>query len=144
MANFATKNINSVSGKQRFQQLVIVRESNSSSKDIDPEILDGELDRFEAGLQQTELKHFTHILNSMDRVANNQMVPRKKFHELTKSKKDPVKEYEFKSGDLRVYAIDITGGKLVVLGGYKNSQDSDINRFKSLKSQYIESQKTKQ
>ena len=52
-----------------------------------------------------------------------------------------VKEYEFKNGDLRVYAIKDFNGKIIILGGYKNTQQTDINRFRSLKAQYLANKK---
>ena len=78
------------------------------------------------------------IYYRMEAVANLQLLPKDKFRELKGGKGD-VKEYEFKSKHLRVYAIHQKDGKIVVMGGYKNSQDKDIVTFRALKKQYIES-----
>lgn len=48
-----------------------------------------------------------------------------------------VKEYEFKDGDLRVYGISKFGGKVIIMGGYKNRQKKDYRTFRSLKEQYL-------
>ena len=44
----------------------------------------------------------------------------------------------FKAGNLRVYAIANYGGKIIVLGGYKNRQAKDIVAFRSIKKRYLE------
>ena len=74
----------------------------------------------------------------MNRVANMESVPETKFKDVT-PKREKVKEYEFKYGDLRLYAIKIYEGKLVLLGGFKNQQKKDFGRFRSLKKQFIDS-----
>lgn len=79
----------------------------------------------------------------MDGVANLNSVSEEKFKDITPSG-DKIKEYEFKSGDLRVYGIKIPNGKLIVLGGFKNQQNSDITKFRSLKIEYLQSIKSKQ
>ena len=73
----------------------------------------------------------------MDRVSNLQTVSPKKFKDVT-PRRELIKEYEFKDGDLRVYAIKIFNGELILFGGYKNQQKSDFTKFRSLKSKYLE------
>ena len=72
----------------------------------------------------------------MEEVAKNMSLPDTKFKDVT-PRKEKVKEYEFKDGDLRVYGISKTGGKIIILGGYKNRQEKDFKRFRSLKEQYL-------
>jgi hypothetical protein len=49
-----------------------------------------------------------------------------------------VKECEFKTHHLRVYAIhEIDTGKIVIMGGYKTKQKQDINHFREVKKQYL-------
>lgn len=74
----------------------------------------------------------------MERVANSESMPVRKFRDLTPSQ-ETVKEYEIKTKNLRVYLIKRKGGKIVVLGGYKNTQKNDLRKFRSLKKQYLQS-----
>jgi putative component of toxin-antitoxin plasmid stabilization module len=77
----------------------------------------------------------------MDLVANLERLPKQKFRDLTPAK-EQVKEYEFKTKHLRLYVIHIEKtGKVVVLGGYKNTQKKDIRGFRSLKKQYLKTLK---
>ncbi|AGY54852.1 hypothetical protein BRDCF_p2225 [Bacteroidales bacterium CF] len=78
----------------------------------------------------------------MEEVANLRSLPRTKFREL-KGVKGKIKEYEFKSEHLRVYAIKQPNCKLIVMCGYKNTQDEDIKKFRSLKDRYISSTNNK-
>ena len=80
----------------------------------------------------------------MNEVANNRTLPYTKFRDIT-PKKEKVKEYEFKEGDLRVYGISKYGGKIIILGGYKNKQKKDYRTFRSMKEQFLrqETEKTK-
>ena len=50
---------------------------------------------------------------------------------------DGIREYEFKSKHLRVYAFAKPDGKTVVTGGKKNTQRKDIKRLRELKKQFI-------
>ena len=72
----------------------------------------------------------------MNEVANIRTLPNTKFKDIT-PRKENVKEYEFKEGNLRVYAIKKFGGKIIILGGYKNRQKQDLRKFRSLKEQYL-------
>jgi len=73
---------------------------------------------------------YIRILSNMESVANKVLLPKTKFRPLLP--KSQPKQYEFKYGDLRIYVIDYKGGKLIIDGGFKNSQDSDIKAFRSL------------
>jgi len=98
------------------------------------------LDEFEESLEEQYKTEMESIYFYMEEVANLRSLPRTKFREL-KGVKGNIKEYEFKSKHLRVYAIKQPNCKLVVMCGYKNSQNEDINKFRALKKQYIISQK---
>lgn len=74
----------------------------------------------------------------MEEVANNKLLPKTKFRDITLNNKDAIKEYEFKSKHLRVYAIKGNNGKIIVLGGTKNAQKKEIKRFRSIKRDYKE------
>lgn len=74
----------------------------------------------------------------MEYAANGNSLPDTKFKDVTPDG-TAVKEYEFKSKHLRVYAIKQTNGKIIVLDGFKTNQKADFKRFRSLKEQYLNS-----
>lgn len=74
----------------------------------------------------------------MSKVAGLNSMPFKKFHFYSDGK-DGVRECEFKTKHLRVYAIETTGGKIVILGGKKSNQKKDQVEFRRLKREYIQS-----
>ncbi len=148
MSKFVTKNIQLINGKQQFRQLIIVDDKVDASKlqavivqkEIDGQEIafEGVLDIYERSLESKYESSFRGIISIMDRVANLKSVPVDKFRDITPDK-ELVKEYEFKYQDLRVYAIKILNGKLVLLGGFKNQQDGDFSKFRSLKKAYLQS-----
>jgi hypothetical protein len=147
MSKFVIKNISSILGKQKFKQLIIVDDKVDAAK-LQAEIVQkeisgqeitikGVLDIYEDSLEAKYEGSFRGIISIMDRVANLKSVPVDKFRDITPDK-ELVKEYEFKYQDLRVYAIKIFNGKLVLLGGFKNQQDGDFSKFRSVKKAYLE------
>lgn len=148
MSRFVLKNIEAVKGKQRFKQLVTVEGNlniselqakiDARERDGKEEIVKGVLDNFEDNLEVKYKSSFRGIVATMNRVANLQPVAETKFKDVT-PKGELVKEYEFKFQDLRVWAIKISDGKLVLLGGYKNQQKKDFKTFRNLKIKYLES-----
>lgn len=126
MPTFAVQRIDTINGKQVFNKLII--------DGISP------LDEFEESLEELHKAEMASIYFYMEEVANLRSLPKKKFREL-KGAKGNTKEYEFKSEHLRVYAIKQPNCKLIVMCGYKNTQDEDIIKFRSLKNRYIFSQK---
>jgi len=125
MSKFVLHKIESIKGIQEFSQLEINGEK--------------QLDKFEIELKDTTyVSEFKQLLVYMEYLANNNPLPKTKFREL-KGNKDKVKEYEFKSKHLRLYAIAQHGGKIVVLGGFKKDQSKDIDRFRAIKKQYLAS-----
>ncbi|TDW97594.1 hypothetical protein [Dinghuibacter silviterrae] len=152
MAKFVLKNIGTIKGIQQTKQLVIVEESADIEK-IQAEINKTELNGgeaeipgiFDAYRESLEKKYdspFRRLLTIMERVANNQPVPADKFKDVT-PQGELVKEFEFKYQDLRVYAIKIPNGKLILLGGYKNQQKSDFTRFRSVKTKFLKQHEKK-
>lgn len=125
MPIFELENIEAIRGCQQFDKLKV----------------DGEcpIDNFVDNLEERYETEMDMIYAYMDMVANNQSLPYTKFHTLDKGCSDGCREYEFKTKHLRVYAISQTGGKIIILGGYKNSQKRDIVSFRALKKQYIDS-----
>ena len=147
MPRFDLKIIDAVKGNQVFYQLTIDDNPDFENLGNGESVNDrktGILDSFEEGLEKKYRKNLVQIYNTMDRVARNEHVPGEKYHELTGRKEnDPHKDYEFKHGDLRVYAIKSDKGKIIIFGGFKNSQPEDIIQMRSLKKQYFESLKHK-
>ena len=134
MSKFATKQIEAVDdGVQKIRQLVILDE-----KEVLDENTQGVLDLYENSLQVRNQSSFRNILTIMRRIAKNESVAEGKFKDVT-PKGVLIKEYEFKCNDLRVYAIKIPNGQLVLLAGYKNEQKANFRKFRSLKNIYLES-----
>ncbi len=145
MPKFDVKKISAIKGKQAFYQLTIDDNPNykgAKSEEEKNEKKTGVLDIYEKGLEEFYLKDLRMIYTYMDRVANNLPVSGKKYHELTdRPKNDSIKDFEFKHGDLRVYAFKNEIGKIFAVAGYKKNQIRDINKLRSLKKQYIDSLK---
>lgn len=147
MPKFDLKKIVAVKGVYPFYQLTIDNEVDFSECKTEEEINDkkeGILDLYEKTLQKRYKKDMVQIYNTMERVANNEHVSGEKYHELEdRPKNDPYKDYEFKHGDLRVYAIKDSVGKIIIFGGFKNSQKKDIRKMRALKINYFNSIKNK-
>lgn len=123
MHKFALEKIDAVKGRQRFEKLIV----------------DGvcPFDAFESGLEKGYRRSLEKIYFYMNEVANNRTLPKSKFRDITPTN-SKVKEYEFKDGSLRVYGISTYGGKIIIMGGYKNRQTKDIVSFRSLKAQFLD------
>lgn len=122
MPKFALRRINAVQGSQSFEKLVV--------DGVAP------FDAFEEGLEAKDRRSLEKIYFYMNEVANNRTLPETKFKDVT-PKRERIKEYEFKDGNIRVYGISKFGGKIIILGGYKNRQKKDFRSFRSLKEQYL-------
>ncbi|MBQ0077296.1 MAG: hypothetical protein KBS55_01500 [Bacteroidales bacterium] len=127
MPKFELEKIDAVQGNQTFEKLLV--------NGVAP------FDEFEQQMEEQNRRSLEKIYYYMNEVANNKTLPNTKFKDVT-PKNATVKEYEFKDGDLRVYGISKPGGKIIIIGGYKNRQKKDFKAFRSLKSQYL-NQKTK-
>lgn len=99
-----------------------------------------QLESFEKKLEAKYQSEFRSIMTIMDLCSNGQLLPQNKMKDITPHKQS-IKEYEFKTRHLRIYAIQHPGSKVVVLCGYKNNQTSDIVRFRALKQQLLSEQK---
>jgi hypothetical protein len=147
MPKFDLKKIVAVKGAYPFYQLTIDNEVDFSDCKTEEEKNDkkeGVLDLYEKTLEKRYKKDMVQIYNTMERVANNEHVSGEKYHELEdRPKNDPYKDYELKHGDLRVYAIKNDVGKIIIFGGFKNSQKKDIRKMRSLKLNYFNSLKNK-
>ena len=96
------------------------------------------LDEFEKEIKEIPqyFSEYKTILSYMNFFANGQRLPDTKFKVLKGGKGD-IKRYEFKSKNLRVYAIANSGGKLVIMGGFKKNQEKDINKLNGIVNEFI-------
>ena len=101
----------------------------------------GQLESF-GTLISTEHEHYKTeyemLVRYMEYIANGNSLPDTKFKDVTPHG-ETVKEYEFKSKHLRVYAIKKPNGKIIILGGLKTNQKADFKQFRSLKRRYLNS-----
>lgn len=99
------------------------------------------LDAYEKSLVGTTYNgEYLTLLKYIEHAANGNSLPNTKMRKYG-GNKDGVTEYEFKSKHLRVWAIQQPHKKIVVLGGFKNSQANDESAFWALKKQFLESLK---
>jgi len=124
MRIFETKLIEQVKGKQVYEKLV-----------VNGECL---LDQFESDIQGIPqyVSEFKTLIAYMDLLAKGNNLPITKFREI-KGGGISTKRHEFKSKHLRIYALDKPDGKIVILGGYKNTQPKDIRSLNSIVKDYI-------
>lgn len=125
MATFALRKVETIVAKQEVDELSI--------DGI------GQLAAFESELTENHSRYLAELqmlLRYMEYIANGQTLSEAKFRDVT-PQGESVKEYEFKSKHLRVYAIKKLNSKIIVLGGLKTTQKSDFKRFRSLKAQYL-------
>ncbi len=128
MIIFTTERIDLVNGIQIIEQLYIIKKAH-----LNPI---GQLDNFELNLEAKDKSSFKRLMTILGRVINNESLPQTLFKEVSR-KNDNIKEYEVKANNLRLYLIKIKHGKLIILGGYKNTQKQDFVKFRNLKQQYI-------
>lgn len=83
-------------------------------------------------------KQLNTAIAIMERYAQGLPTSPDKFKNITENS-DPVNEYEIKTRDLRIYLFKDKAGAIVVSGGKKSTQRRDINRFKNLTIEYINS-----
>ena len=79
---------------------------------------------------------YEKILTLMDLYANGTRLPSTKFNNIKDGKYHGV-FWEFKTKHLRVYTVCKGKGQVVVIGGTKNSQKKDIERFKKISIEFI-------
>lgn len=125
LPKFTLRKIEAIVGRQVFHELL------DEGK--------GCLEVLEKSLSDTTYQsELVTIIAYMDKVANLHSLPETKFRDIT-PQGEKIREYEFKSKHLRVYAVQKPGGKVVVLGGFKTTQSADILAMRRLKNQIAES-----
>ena len=87
----------------------------------------------------TYVSELDSIQARLEHLANNRPLPKQKFRDIT-PKKEKHKEYEIKTKNLRIYLCsEKHTGKIIVLGGKKNTQQRDLKKFRSIKKEYFKS-----
>lgn len=124
MPIYTLKRMDQVRGRQVFSKLVV--------DGIAP------FDVFIDGLEEIYQSEVRTLYARMNQIAGLRSLPSTKFHFYSDGK-DGVRECEFKTKHLRAYAIETTGGKIVILGGKKTDQKKDQVEFRRLKREYIQS-----
>lgn len=124
MTKFALKRIEEIDCRQIVDKLII----NDKCQ----------FDEFENFIvtNTTYKSELISIYAYIEYAANSNILPNNKCRDITPDK-ESVKEYEFKSKHLRVYAIKQKNGKIIVLGGFKKNQKKDLKKFRNIKIQYL-------
>lgn len=127
MHRFALKSVDLEVGNQKIE--LLTEHDNCYFEDFEKEITES---------HKKYVNELGSIYTILERLSNNESLPEKKFKDITPSKEN-IKEYEIKTRNLRVYLIKDFGGKIIVLGGYKNRQKRDLRKFRKIKERYLES-----
>lgn len=80
--------------------------------------------------EERDKKKLFKIYAYMDSFSSNFFLPSSKFRQIKGLRRKDV--YEFKNKDIRVYVLMKKPNIFVILGGYKGTQDKDINRIDNL------------
>ncbi len=96
-------------------------------------------DEFEKLIRKetTYRKELHSIQVRLSEMADGKLLPEMKFRNITK-KGDPIKEYEIKTRNLRVYLFHEENiGRIIVTGSKKGKQKINIRYFRNIKQHYI-------
>lgn len=125
MYNFALKQIEEIRGKIKIFKLLV---NESCAYDEFEQEIEND------GNYKSELRT---IITRLHEIADLKSLPKTKFKDIT-PKNEANKEYEIKTPNLRVYLFhEKNTGRIIVCGGKKGSQDSDIRHFKKIKKEYF-------
>jgi putative component of toxin-antitoxin plasmid stabilization module len=125
MHTFALEEIKEIKGKLKIFKLLIngLCEYDEFEKEIETE-----------GNLKSEL---ITIVTRLHEIADLKSLPQKKFRDIT-PKNETNKEYEIKTYHLRVYLFhEKNTGRIIVCGGKKGTQQSDIRHFRKIKREYF-------
>jgi transcriptional regulator with XRE-family HTH domain/putative component of toxin-antitoxin plasmid stabilization module len=129
MNKFALKYIEEIVGRLKIFKLVVNNHC--------------EYDEFEKQIigEASFSSELVTIQARLQDVAECSLLPKEKFRDIT-PKKETVKEYEIKTRHLRVYLFhEEKTGRVIVCGGKKGSQQSDIKHFRRIKKEYLKQKK---
>ena len=125
MHTFALKNIEEITGKVKIYKLLI---DGSCEYDDFEKTIESE------GNLTSELRT---IVVRLHEIADLKALPQTKFKDIT-PKNESNKEYEIKTHHLRVYLFhEKKTGRIIVCGGKKGTQESDIKYFRRIKKEYF-------
>ncbi len=125
MITFALNEITEIKGKLKLFKLLV--NGTCEYEEFEKEIIS-------EGNLITEL---TTIITRMHEIADLKTLPNNKFRDIT-PKNDNTKEYEIKTKHLRVYLFhEKSTGRVIVCGGEKGTQQSDIKHFRNIKKEYL-------
>lgn len=129
MSKFVLEEIEELEGKQRFYKLIVNGRCG----------LDSFWEKYSRDkLYRKELIVIQTRLNMLAELKHNYL-DLTKFRELKRNKRsDLYKDYEVKTRHLRLYFFrDEARGMIIVLGGSKKEQKSDISKMRSIKLAYF-------
>lgn len=126
MPKFVTRIVEEIKAKQVVEQLF--------KDDI------GQLHKFENQLVGTSFQGEYHSLLAFIEHFANGGNPGNKVKYLKGNRSDGTTEFEFRSKHLRIYAIQLSGKKIIVYGGRKRAADSSDNiaAFRAIKKEYLD------
>lgn len=125
MPRFALEKIIEIDGRINFYKLKI---DGSSDYDL---FID---QCIKEGAYESEL---VTLQSRMQQISDLKTLPETKHRDIT-PKKSAIKQYEFKTKNLRVYTFhDKSNGRVIVLGGKKGTQKKDIKRFRGIIDEYF-------
>lgn len=127
MPKFATQIVTSIKAREVVEELVVDGKS----------VLQEYKDEMKGTPYEKELGA---MMKYIEKAADGHSLPKEKMRKY-KGNKDGVAEYEFKTKHLRLWAIQQPNKKLLIFGGFKNSQGKDEVKFRSRKKQFLESLK---
>ena len=95
-----------------------------------------QFDSFETELKGTDYEiEYAQLTSWLDYYCKTGIIANGRLKELQRNKKDPIKEFEFRTTNLRFYAIQGVTGKIIILCGYKKNQKEELKKFRALKKQ---------
>ena len=125
MYTFALHEITEIKGKLKFFKLLV--NGSCEFEEFEKEIIN----------QGNLITELTTLITRMHEIADLKTLPKNKFRDIT-LKNDNIKEYEIKTKHLRVYLFhEKNTGRVIVCGGKKGTQQSEIKHFRNIKKEYL-------
>lgn len=95
-----------------------------------------QLDEFEKELEGTSyLEEYRVLLTVLEHYVETGEMVLNKIKELKGVKNGDRKEFEFRTTNIRLYAVQGDTGKIIILCGFKKNWKKDIGSFRTLKKQ---------
>ena len=126
MRTFALKRLEVATGRIKFYQLVI--DDIEITKHFKDQLSDNQI-------YDTQYKRIFAIISLL---SNEERVSGDLNHSLSDSAAGGP-EYEIRTKDLRAYYFKHTDGKVITHFGFKKNQKQDLNTFRNLKKEFLQS-----